>query len=120
MMRRNLVELVIRLLFSWVMASAKRSSSRMPVWDSRGKVLVRCASITSRYSCSVGCARVRDTTRLLTMPRISVMRMAMSRTRCTVPEKANSVPLSTAPTRIQCSSQNGALRLYSTSGSSAA
>ena len=118
MMRKNLVELVTSSLFSSVMVSAKRSTSRMAVRDRRGKVFFSCASITSRYKRLMGLASRAETSRLPKTLSTSVSSMVASSTFCTRLEKASSTDCSMVPARNHFSAAKGALRLYTCSGSS--
>ena len=116
MMRKNLVELVTSSLFSWVMVSAKRSTSRMAV--RRGKVFFSRASITSWYKRLMGRASRAETSRLPKTLSTSVTSMVASSTLRTRSEKASSTDCSMVPARNHFSVAKGALRLYTCSGSS--
>ena len=118
MMRKNLVELVTSSLFSSVMVSAKRSTSRMAVRDRCGKVFFSCASITSRYKWLMGLASRAETSRLPKTLSTSVTTMVASSNSRTRSEKASSTDCSMVPARNHFSAANGALRLYTCSGSS--
>lgn len=105
-------------LFSSVMVSAKRSTSRMAVRDRCGKVFFSCASITSRYKRLMGLASRAETSRLPKTPSTSVTSMVASSTLRTRSEKASSTDCSMVPARNHFSAAKGALRLYNCSGSS--
>ena len=106
-----------------VKAAAKRSSSAIPVRDRRGRFpgASFADAATSSDRRVIGPASLRLENRQPSRPTSTVSSMVMTSRSCTLRENANSRVVETVPTSIQwLPSENGALRLYSESGTTEA